>query len=132
MKGQCNCGTVEFTIAQPLSDVYVCHCSICRSSTGAGGLAVVIVEKTHFTWLSGREKVNTWSKPGHDWVTSFCTCCGSPLPGENDDAHVYVPVSLLPDISLNVAHHIWVDSKASWEQIADDGVQHPKGYGSGS
>ncbi len=28
--------------------------------------------------------------------------------------------------SLRVTHHIWVGSKADWDEIGDDGVQHPE------
>jgi len=34
LKGECNCGVVSFKIDSILSDVYICHCSICRKSTG--------------------------------------------------------------------------------------------------
>ena len=30
--------------------------------------------------------------------------------------------------SLEVIHHIWVDSKAPWEQIGDSGRQHREAF----
>ena len=126
-KGECNCGQVAFEITSEISDIFVCHCSICRRSTGSGGIAVVVVENSDFRWLRGERKINTWSKPGHDWQTSFCTVCGSTLPGANDENRMYVPVGLISEggEQLSVAHHIHVDSKAGWEAIGDDGKQHP-------
>lgn len=47
-KGRCNCGAVAFEAAEPLSRVFVCHCSICRRYTGANGIAVVVVEGAAF------------------------------------------------------------------------------------
>lgn len=130
-KGECNCGAVAFEITSELADVYVCHCSICRRSTGSNGIAVAVVGNDEFRWCKGEEFINTWHKPGHDWQTSFCRNCGSPLPGANDDARMYVPVGLISEGGehLKVAHHIWVDSKADWDVIGDTGKQHPRAFG---
>ena len=126
IKGECNCGGVSFEINTTLEQVFICHCSICRRSTGGTGIAVIIVSNVNFTWLSGLEKTTTWKKPNHDWETSFCNVCGSALPGKNDETHMYVPVSLFCSGTekLKVAHHLFVASKASWEEIGDQGKQH--------
>ena len=126
IRGACNCSSVTFQINTELTDVYMCHCSICRKSTGSGGIAVAIVKNQDFVWLSGQSLAKTWHKPNHDWQTTFCTQCGSPLPGKNDDNTTYVPVSLLDSGSekLSVKHHLFVDSKAHWEVIADEGKLH--------
>lgn len=120
-KGSCNCGYVEFTVNMELEDVYVCHCSICRKSTGSGGIAVAVVPNEKFDWISGKEYIKTWHKPDHDWETSFCTSCGSTLPGKNDESSTYIPVSLLNSglENLKVKKHLFLDSKAVWEEIAD-------------
>nr|WP_227008421.1 GFA family protein [Pseudoalteromonas luteoviolacea] len=105
----------------------MCHCSICRRATGTNGVAVMIANRADFKWLKGKEKVKYWHKPSHDWVCSFCEECGSSLPGQNDEQRMYIPVGLIDNIYLDgvrVAHHLWVDSKASWDDIGDDGEQH--------
>ena len=126
LTGQCNCGAVVFEIRKPVSEIYVCHCSICRRYTGGNGIPVVVVENEAFTWLKGRDSVKTWKKPDADWESSFCSICGSSLPGKNDDARMFVPAGLLPgDLeALKVAHHIFVGSKAEWDEIGDAGKQH--------
>ncbi|MBP0019429.1 MAG: GFA family protein [Cyanobacteria bacterium SBLK] len=128
--GECNCGAIAFEIATNLSDVYICHCSICRRSTGSNGIAVVVVNNSDFRWVRGEELIKTWHKPGYDWHTNFCNNCGSPLPGVNDDARMYIPVGLITegDENLQVAHHIWVDSKATWDEIGDNGKQHQQAF----
>jgi hypothetical protein len=130
--GRCNCGAVEFEIYADATDVFLCHCSICRASTGSGGIAVIIVQTSDFQWLKGQDSITYWSKPGHDWHTNFCKVCGSSLPGKNDESHTYIPVGTLNSghEKLKVAHHLYVESKASWEVIGDSGIQHPEGYGS--
>lgn len=128
--GSCNCGAVSFAINAKVEDVYVCHCSICRKSTGGTGIAVTVVANESFEWLSGKQEIRTWHKPNHDWLKQFCQQCGSPLPGANDPERTFVPVGLLDSgyEQLTVKHHIWVDSKASWEVIGDDGKQHPNAF----
>lgn len=124
--GECHCGAVAYRIDAELTDVFICHCSLCRRSTGSGGIAVVVVDKNAFAWTRGEDEVRTWVKPGHDWATSFCRHCGSTLPGVNDEARMYVPVGTLTSggEKLAVAHHIHVSSKANWEAIGDAGSQH--------
>lgn len=117
-KGQCNCGVVNYETTVELRDVYVCHCSICRSSTGSGGIAVSIVQNEYFNWVTGLEYIRYWSKPGHDWHTYFCSICGSALPGENDPQRMYIPVGTLKSgaANLKIKQHLFTDSKASWEE----------------
>jgi hypothetical protein len=128
--GQCNCGAVAFEIDAVISDVFVCHCSICRKCTGSNGIAVVVVDNDVFRWTRGEELIRTWRKPGADWQTWFCSMCGSPLPGANDESQMFVPAGLITGggESLRVAHHIWVDSKAVWDEIGDTGEQHREAF----
>lgn len=128
--GECNCGAVSFEISCSVTDVYLCHCSICRKATGANGIAVVVVPNTEFRWLTGESHIKNWRKPAHDWQLNFCNCCGSPLPGPDSDTHTFIPAGLLSDSNeqLRVAHHIWVGSKAAWDEIGDAGQQHPESF----
>lgn len=128
--GSCNCGAIRFKVNSDVSDVIVCHCSICRRATGTNGIAVVIVDKEQFEWTRGGETIATWRKPDADWEMSFCRDCGSPIPGDNDESRVFIPAGLIGDggNSLKVAHHIWVDSKATWDEIGDDGHRHAEAF----
>lgn len=128
--GQCNCGAVVFEISTDISEVFICHCSICRKSTGSNGIAVVVVDNDAFRWTQGRDQIVTWKSPAENWHTSFCSVCGSPLPGINDESRMYVPAGLIIEggESLKVTHHIWVDSKAVWDEIGDSGKQHRESF----
>jgi len=130
-KGACNCGGVAFEIDTELSDVIVCHCSICRRSTGSNGIAVVVVDNDAFRWLEGEALIVTWRKPDADWQTWFCKVCGSPLPGNNDDTRMFVPAGSIVEggEELSVQHHIYVDSRAPWDEIGDSGRQHGRAFG---
>lgn len=129
-QGSCNCGAVAFEIDADLSQVLVCHCSICRKATGANGVAVVVVDKAVFRWTRGEDQIATWQKPGHDWHCWFCRTCGSLLPGANDPTRMFAPAGLITQggENLRVAHHIFVDSRAVWDEIGDGGIRHPEGF----
>ncbi|MDJ0748283.1 MAG: GFA family protein [Woeseiaceae bacterium] len=129
--GQCNCGAIRFEIAADISDVFVCHCSICRRSSGGNGIAVLVVSNDDFRWTSGQELITTWKKPDADWQTWFCSACGSRLPGINDETRMFVPAGLISEGGENLAvrHHIWVDSRACWDVIGDAGRQHREAFG---
>ncbi len=131
-RGACNCGAVRFEVLGELSDVYVCHCSICRRFSGSNGLAVVVVANERFRWSSGTESVCRWQKPGHDWQSNFCGKCGSAVPGASDPTRMFIPAGAITEGAdkLAVAHHIWVDSRASWDVIGDEGKQHGCAFGS--
>ena len=124
-KGQCNCGEVTFEINEKISDIYVCHCSECRKYTGNNGVAVVIVKNEVFRWTQGEKNISTWNKPTGEWQSQFCRNCGSSLPVMNDKSSMAVPAGSITtgDQALKVAHHIWVGSKATWDEICN-GKQH--------
>ena len=128
--GACNCGAVAFEIIGDLSGVFVCHCSICRRATGSNGIAVVVVDNDAFRWIRGEDYIATWKKPDADWQMWRCSTCGSPVPGINDETRMFVPAGLILDggESLKVIHHIWVDSKAAWDEIGDSGKQHREAF----
>ena len=128
--GECNCGAIRFTIAADVSDVIVCHCSICRRATGSNGIAVVIVDNDKFEWTGGQGLITSWRKPDADWQMWFCRRCGSPVPGVNDESRMFVPAGLIKEggESLQVAQHIWVGSKAGWDEIGDGGRRHPEAF----
>lgn len=128
--GECNCGAVGFEIEQQTNDVFVCHCSICRRSSGSNGIAVIVVANDAFHWTRGTEAIRTWQKPDAEWQTWFCGQCGSPLPSRNDESRMFIPAGLLTvgAESLTVKHHIYVDSKAAWDEIGDNGQRHENAF----
>lgn len=130
ISGECNCGAVAYEADANPPGVFICHCSICRRSTGTNGNAVVIVDNHAFHWKAGREFIATWKKPGHDWQIWFCRVCGAQLPGENDKARMFIPAGSITEggENLRVIHHIWVGSKASWDDIGDEGKQHQEAF----
>lgn len=130
ISGECSCGSVRFAVMAAPKGIYVCHCSICRRSTGSNGIAVIVVPNEAFRWTAGEGNIQKWTKPGSNWETWFCRTCGARVPGHNDASRMFVPAGTLSgnDTGLEVIHHIWVGSKAPWDEIGDKGRQHAEAY----
>ena len=130
MSGECNCGAVAYELSADPWGVFVCHCSICRRSTGTNGNAVLVIGNEDFHWQAGVEHISTWRKPGHDWQTWFCRICGSQVPGANDESSMFIPAGSISEEArdLRVIHHTWVDAKAGWDEIGDSGRKHPEAF----
>jgi hypothetical protein len=65
-------------------------------------------------------------RPSEIWSTDFCSTCGSPVPRLHENGKVYlVPAGILDgDPGVTVAHHIFVGSKAAWDEIGGNAPQH--------
>ena len=134
IRGSCLCGAIRFEIAGSHSKIGICHCSLCRKASGAGSTAVIALAAERLRWISGETSVAQYERPS-GYGVSFCRVCGSPAPDPDSARTMYrVPVGLLDDDPpLIVGDHIFVASKASWDEIgdrapqfADDGPDRPR------
>lgn len=103
LKGSCLCQGMRFEITGTHSKVGICHCSLCRKTSGTGSSAAIVVAYDQLTWLAGQELVT--SGPKH----SFCRVCGAHAPDSNPRKTVYVvPVGVLDgNPNLLVGQHIY-------------------------
>jgi hypothetical protein len=129
-KGSCNCGAVQYEIDHVIDYLYACHCSICRKWSGAQGVVVALVPNSTFRWVQGQDSLAHWSKPDADWASCFCNTCGSAMPGPNDAGTMFIPAGSLTEGAdgLQISDHIFIGSKADWDQIGDNGRQHLDAY----
>jgi hypothetical protein len=90
--------------------------------------ATILVPETDFKWISGEDLRRVFTKPS-GWKTTFCEKCGSPLPQSIRGAAAYwVPAGLLDDDpDLVIGGHIFVGSKAAWDEIAGDAPRFEEG-----
>ena len=125
MQGTCLCGAVEFVITGTLPNIYQCHCSLCRKATGAAANAALIVPGNQFQWVSGQACIHSYENES-GYRSDFCSKCGSPLPNPlKGTTDYWVPAGLLDGkANLEVAAHLHVGSKATWEVIAAGGVHY--------
>jgi hypothetical protein len=130
-KGSCLCGGVRFEITGATTDIGMCHCSLCRKVSGVASNANLIAGRDRFRWLSGEDQIKAFALPS-GWAVWRCGVCGSPLPQLMPEGGAYwVPAGLLDgDAGVRIAGHIYVDSKAPWDEIPGGTPQWVEGIGS--
>lgn len=116
--GQCLCGKVRFSIAEPEREVGICHCNMCRRWSGGPLLAVHIKGRISF---DGEENIATWQSS--QWAErAFCKTCGSNLYYRLRESGDYIiTAGLLDDQSgLNLTNQIFIDEKPEFYDFAND------------
>jgi hypothetical protein len=134
IRGSCLCGGIRFAYTRAVTQIGMCHCSLCRKVSGVASNAVIVVPKADLQWLAGEDLRQVYTRPT-GWKTTFCRVCGSPVPQTIRDAEAYwVPAGLLDDDpGVGVAGHVFVGSKASWDEIGgsaprfEEGLRPPAG-----
>jgi hypothetical protein len=131
MLGRCLCGGVQFEVVEPATPIGMCHCSKCRRVSGVASNAEFMVARDKLRWVAGEQDIKRFALPD-GWGTAFCSTCGSPLPKLHPGGGAYwVPAGLIDDpIDLAVAGHIFVGSKAPWDEIAGDAPRFEAGFDS--
>jgi hypothetical protein len=125
VRGRCLCGSVEFEVVDSPQNLYQCHCSLCHKQSGSAANAAFIVPGEKLFWKAGEGLISSYVKPT-GFRSNFCSRCGSPVPNFiGKTAFVWVPAGLLEDpVSLKIALHLFVGSRASWEPKPTTGVQY--------
>lgn len=123
-RGRCRCGRYQFRISSQPFLISYCHCSDCRSSTGAPVTVFVGFEAGEVR-LVGEDADAYQSTP--DVRRLFCARCGTPigykdrrLPGE-----IYYYLGMFEEQSgFSPQLHAWVSERLEWLEIVDDLPQH--------
>ena len=120
--GSCLCQEVSFEIEGEFDSFFLCHCKYCQKDTGSAHAAALFSTTAQLNWLSGESNIKVFDLPSTRHKKSFCSNCGSALPNlQMDGQLVVVPAgSLDVEVSIKPNAHIFVSSKANWdEQLAD-------------
>ena len=128
LTGSCLCNAIRYEIRGELGQAMMCHCSKCRKANGSAFAVNAAVKADEFTIIAGQEYVTEFeSTPGV--FRSFCKQCGSPLvsrrPSQPDLLRLRIG-TLDTQVQLKPVAHIFVDSKAPWDEIHDDIPQYPE------
>jgi len=125
-KGSCLCGAVNYEISGELGPIVFCHCSKCRKASGSAFNAVSPVARRDFRLLSGGDAIAKYeSSPGVR--LAFCRNCGSSLFSERDSLPDLLRLrlgTLDTPVGTKPSAHIFVGSKADWDEILDGAPQH--------
>jgi hypothetical protein len=126
IRGSCLCGAIRYEIRGDLGPIVLCHCAQCRKAQGSAFAANAPVRAADFTIVAGGEVLAAHeSSPGKK--RHFCRRCGSPIISTRDSAPgvVRVRIGTLDDpVDARPAAHIYVASKAEWDEIRDSLPQH--------
>ncbi|WP_316675973.1 GFA family protein [uncultured Tolumonas sp.] len=126
LKGSCLCNAIQYEIEGELGPTMMCHCSKCRKANGSAYAINAAVKTDQFRFFKGQELVSEFeSSPGV--FRSFCKQCGSPLlsrrPSQPDIVRLRIGTLDTP-VDIKPLAHIFVGSKASWDEIHDDIPQY--------
>ena len=125
MTGNCLCGEVKYEIDGKISPIWLCHCSKCRRQTGSAFHASAVCRPDQFRWVSGVDSIAEYEDTP-SYTVRFCKKCGSPVPSPSDDRElVFLHAGgLNEDPGREIAHHIFVGSKAPWFDVLDAKAQY--------
>jgi hypothetical protein len=124
LRGSCLCGGVRFEVTAPFRRANHCHCSRCRKHSGTFGLTQGRVPRDGFRLLAGEELLRVY-RPDGAAAKVFCTVCGSSLFGGTwpEGPEVSIRLGALDgDPEIRPQYHSFVDSRAAWDDLPDDGV----------
>ena len=121
-QASCLCGAVKFSIKKGIKDIVCCHCSLCRKAQGSAFATNGNVETKDFHFISGEDNLTHYSS-SETQTKSFCKTCGSPVMSRNSLNPEIIRIrlgSIESDISERPEAHIFVASKANWEEISSN------------
>lgn len=120
LEAKCFCGSIHFTIDIPVAslplEVYLCHCSICRHSTGAPAVFHAVLEDgiTPDFIAPSTEKNLTSFKPAEDCTYDFCSTCGCHVAGVSFDRNSWtIATSMFEDHgseNFKISKHVFSKS----------------------
>ena len=130
IRGSCLCGGVRFEVTPPFRIALHCHCSRCRKHSGTFGLTQGRIPREQFRLLAGEELIRAYRPPDGGKVKAFCGECGSSLFGgdwpEGDEVSIRLG-SFDDDPGVRPQAHVFVESRAPWDVLPDDGLpRHPE------
>jgi hypothetical protein len=118
---------VGFAIREPVQIARYCHCGRCRKARAAAHAANGFVPESALAFTRGVERLVSYKIPeALRFTQCFCRDCGGKLPRVDPERKLaVVPLGALDDDpGIRPQEHIFVASKAAWDEISDDLPQH--------
>eukprot|EP00026_Physarum_polycephalum_P019309 Phypoly_transcript_21269.p1 GENE.Phypoly_transcript_21269~~Phypoly_transcript_21269.p1 ORF type:complete len:200 (+),score=19.18 Phypoly_transcript_21269:2-601(+) len=116
-QGGCHCGKVRYEVTAPKDfEIVKCNCSICNKK----GFLHLIVPKSQFNLLQGKEFISTYTFNTGVAKHHFCSACGISsyyIPRSNPDG-VDVNVRCLDSFDPNREYMVQKFDGQNWEKNA--------------
>ena len=122
-RGSCLCGAIAFRVEKDPILARSCHCGRCRKARATAHATNMLVSLDGVRFTRGESAVASFKVPDARFFTqAFCPTCGAKVPRfATDRGFVIVPMGALDDDpGIRPSEHIWVGSKAPWDEIADE------------
>ena len=127
LRGSCLCGAVRYEVDQLDGPIVHCHCTICRKAHAAAFNSSAAVERAHFRWTAGEDRLGCYAS-SPDKNRWFCASCGAQMIAEFPARpRVLLRVATLDDDpGARAMKHIWTSEHAPW--LVDDAAvaQYPE------
>jgi len=126
MKGSCLCGAVVYEIDRLDMPIQHCHCVTCRKAHAAAFTSTAGVNREHFRWLKGEEKLSSYQSSSGKRRYS-CSVCGSHLVASREaQPNVVLRVATLDeDPHATPQGHFWTSHDVSWLEYGDTVPSYP-------
>ena len=123
--GQCLCGGVRYEVHGKLREVWGCHCSQCRQTSG-NFVAATNANLADLRFIS--DATLAWYRSSDSAERGFCNRCGGNLfwrrTGMVNQTISIMAGTIDPPTKLKLAAHIFTASKSDYYGIADGAPQH--------
>ena len=113
-------------VKKGINDIVFCHCSLCRKAQGSAFATNGNVALENFEFTAGENNLTSYPYSEHQ-SKFFCQTCGSPILSKNTQTPGTVRIRLgTIESNINEAPeaHIFVASKANWDEITDQLPQY--------
>jgi hypothetical protein len=124
LTGGCYCGQIRYEVSGRPFDESICHCSICRRTTGAPMVGWLTVRPDEFRLATGA--LAQFRSTEHA-VRGFCPTCGTQITFRDERLEeIDVTTASLDDPNaVPPTEHIWAANRLGWVKLADGLPQHP-------
>jgi hypothetical protein len=126
LKGGCYCGKIRYEATGLPFHETICHCSICRRTSGAPFVAWFSVRTAEFRFVFGSPKQFRSTPEG---MRSFCGDCGTPLTFQRVDCMDEIDIttcSLDDPEAAAPRDHTRASSRLKWVRVGDDLPEYPE------
>jgi hypothetical protein len=126
LTGGCLCGAVRFELGAAPQVAGYCHCTRCQGRTGTASSAQAYVDGDALRFVQGEELLQGWRHPDGGMEKCFCRVCGAHVGSRQPETKVWRAVRMSAfdgDPGVRPSFHAYVAYAASWEPIADDGLE---------
>ena len=106
-----------------------CHCSRCRKVRGVAHATNLVIASDAIRFLKGEDLLTSYKVPEAKHFTHvFCRVCGASMPCVDQGRGIaVVPMGAFDsDPGVRAERHIFVASKAAWEELTDELPQFPE------